>query len=175
MVVDERYNHGGLINDFMIREMQKPLDGAFAPRYNKEWPTPGAAIYGPKVMLINQFAGSGGDMFPWLFRHEKVGKLVGKRTWGGLIAAFGFTTIDGGHINAPDVAFFDPATGKWDVENWGVPPDMDVELDPYQWRQGHDSQLDAAIAEMNKELEHYKAPTIKRPAYPDRTKLGVRY
>jgi tricorn protease len=175
MVVDERFNHGGLINDFMIREMQKPLDAAFAPRYNKEWPTPGAAIFGPKVMLINQFSGSGGDMFPWLFRHEKVGKLIGKRTWGGLIAAFGFSLIDGGHVNSPDCAFFDPATGKWDVENWGVSPDQDVELDPYEWRQGHDSQLDAAIAEINKELGGYTPPKIQRPAYPDRTKLGVRY
>ncbi len=175
MVVDERYNHGGLINDWMIREMQKPMDAAFAPRYNKEWPTPGAAIYGPKVMMINQFSGSGGDMFPWLFRHEKVGKLVGKRTWGGLIAAFGFTIIDGGHINSPDIAFFDTSTGKWDVENWGVAPDTDVELDPYVWRQGRDSQLDAAIAEINKELEHYKAPIVKRPPYPDRTKVGIRY
>ena len=175
MVVDERFNHGGLINDFMIREMQKPLDGAFAPRYNREWPTPGSAIFGPKVMLINQFSGSGGDMFPWLFRHEKVGKLIGKRTWGGLIAAFGFSTLDAGHINAPDNAFFDPSTNKWDVENWGVSPDEDVELDPYVWRQGHDAQLDAAIVEINKELAHYTPPKMQRPPYPDRTKLGIRY
>jgi tricorn protease len=175
IVVDERFNHGGLINDFMIREMQKPMDGAFAPRYNKEWPTPGAAIYGPKVMLINQFSGSGGDMFPWLFRHEKVGRLIGKRTWGGLIAAFGFGTVDAGHINAPDVAFFDPATNKWDVENWGVSPDEDVELDPYAWRKGHDAQLDAAITEINKELAHFTPVAPKRPPYPDKTKLGIRY
>src|ERR1019366_5019926 len=139
IVVDERFNHGGLINDFMIHEMKKPLDAVFAPRYGKEWPTPGSAIYGPKVMLINQFSGSGGDMFPWLFRQEKVGPIIGKRTWGGLIAAFGFQTIDGGSINSPDDAFYNPWNGTWDVENWGVSPDMDVELDPYLWRQGHDS------------------------------------
>ena len=175
MVVDERYNHGGLINDFMIREMQKPMDAAFKPRYGRDWPTPGSSIYGPKVMLANQFSGSGGDMFPWLFRHEKVGKIVGKRTWGGLIAAFGFQLIDGGHINAPDDAFYNPWTNTWDVENWGVPPDIDVELDPYEWRRGHDSQLDAAIEEINKELANYHAPKLQHPPYPDRTKIGIRY
>jgi tricorn protease len=175
IVVDERFNHGGLINDFMIREMQKPLDAAFQPRYGKPWPTPGSAIYGPKVMLINQFAGSGGDMFPWLFRHEKVGKLIGKRTWGGLIAAFGFQLVDGGSINSPDIAFFNPENGTWDVENWGVAPDEDVELDPYEWRRGHDSQLEAAIVELNKQLAHYTPAKLVHPPYPDRTKLGVRY
>lgn len=175
MVIDERFNHGGLINDFMVREMLKPMDGAFKPRYAGSWPTPGAAIYGPKVMLINEMSGSGGDMFPWLFRHEKVGPIIGKRTWGGLIAAFGFPTIDGGRINAPDDAFFDPATNKWDVENWGVSPDQDVELDPAQWRLGHDSQLDAAIAQLNKELAAYKPAPLHAPPYPDRTILNKRY
>jgi len=175
IVVDERFNHGGLINDFMIREMQKPLDALFKPRYGKDWPTPGSAIYGPKVMLANQFSGSGGDMFPWLFRHEKVGPIIGKRTWGGLIAAFGFGLADGGNINSPDDAFYNPWTGKWDVENWGVAPDIDVELDPYLWRQGHDAQLDRAIEELNKRLANYKAPSFQHPPYPDRSKVGVRY
>ena len=175
IVVDERFNHGGLINDFMIREMQKPVDALFVPRHGKEWPTPGSAIYGPKVMIANQFAGSGGDMFPWLFKHEKVGKLVGKRTWGGLIAAFGFQIIDGGSINSPDIAFYNPHDNTWDVENWGVAPDIEVELDPYEWRLGHDSQLDRAIAEINKSLANYKAPAYHHPPYPDRSKVGVRY
>lgn len=174
-VVDERFNHGGLINDFMIREMQKPIDAAFAPRYGKDWPTPGSAIYGPKVMLVNQFSGSGGDMFPWLFRHEKVGKIIGKRTWGGLIAAKSFQLVDGGSVNSPDYAFYNPWENKWDVENWGVPPDQEVELDPYLWRQGHDAQLDAAIVELNKQLAGYKPVKLQRPEYPDRTKLDVRF
>jgi tricorn protease len=160
MVVDERFNHGGLINDYMIREMQKTMDAAFKPRYGEAWPTPGAAIYGPKVLLANEYSGSGGDMFPWLFRHEKVGKIIGKRTWGGLIAAFGFQLVDGGHINSPDDAFFNPETNTWDVENWGVSPDIDVDLDPYKWRHGQDAQLDAAVAEINKELAAYKAPSL---------------
>jgi tricorn protease len=173
--VDERFNHGGLINDYMIYEMKKTLDAAFIPRYMQAWPTPGAAIFGPKVMLANEYAGSGGDMFPWLFKHHKIGKVVGKRTWGGLVAAAGFGLADGGNINAPDYAFFNVQKGTWDVENWGVEPDIEVELDPYQWRLGHDSQLDRAIEELNKNLRDYKTPKLQRPAYPDKTKLNVRY
>lgn len=175
MVIDERFNHGGLINDYMIHEMEKKLDAAFAPRYMQPWPTPGAAIFGPKVMLANEMSGSGGDMFPWLFKKHKIGKLIGKRTWGGLVAAASFGLVDGGQINAPDYAFFNVETGTWDVENWGVSPDIEVELDPYLWRQGKDAQLDRAIAELNKSLKDYKAPVLKRPAFPDKTKLGVRY
>ena len=174
MIVDERFNGGGLINDFMIYEMTKTLDAAFTPRDGKDWPTPGNAIYGPKVMIVNQYAGSGGDMFPWLFKHKEIGPVVGKRTWGGLVASFGFQTVDGGFINAPNCAFYNPASGKWEVEGYGVDPDIDVELDPYLWRQGKDAQLERAIAEMNKALQSYKRPTLTRPANPDKTKIGIR-
>jgi tricorn protease len=172
MVIDERFNHGGLINDYMINQMQQTLQAVFTPRNGKDWPTPGLAVFGPKVMLTNQYAGSGGDMFPWLFKHDKVGKIVGKRTWGGLVRAFSFQLVDGGGVNAPDVAFFNP-NGTWDVENWGVAPDIEVELDPYLWRQGRDSQLERAVAELNEALKTYKPPVVKKPAYPDRTKVDI--
>ncbi|HVT13297.1 MAG TPA: PDZ domain-containing protein [Fimbriimonadaceae bacterium] len=172
IIIDERFNHGGLINDYMIDVMKETLNAVFTPRNGKDWPTPGLAIFGPKVMLINQYAGSGGDMFPWLFRHNNVGKLVGKRTWGGLVRAFSFELVDGGRVNAPDDAMFNP-NGTWDVENWGVAPDIDVDLDPAEWRKGHDAQLDRAIAEIMEELKTYKPPTIKKPAYPDRTKVDI--
>ncbi|MDX2065377.1 MAG: PDZ domain-containing protein [Fimbriimonadaceae bacterium] len=175
IIVDERFNQGGLINDYMVLEMTRTMAGVFAPRSGKDGPTPGVSIFGPKVMLVNQFAGSGGDMFPWLFRHHKVGKIVGKRTWGGLVRAFGFALVDGGVVRSPDVAFYNPFEGTWDVENWGVAPDIDVELDPAQWRQGKDSQLDLAIAEIKKEMLTYPYPKFKRPPYPDRTKVGIRY
>jgi tricorn protease len=96
IVVDERFNHGGLFNDYMIHEMQKTLFAYFAPRYAADEPTPATGIYGPKVLMINEFAGSGGDMFPWLFRQAKIGPLIGKRTWGGLIAVQGIPLVDGG-------------------------------------------------------------------------------
>ncbi|RYG04998.1 MAG: protease, partial [Caulobacteraceae bacterium] len=175
IVVDERFNSGGLITDFLIREMMKEPSAAFAPRHGREMVTPAASIFGPKVMLANQFSGSGGDMFPWLFKKHKVGKVVGKRTWGGLIASFGFGLIDGGRVNSPDWAFFDPATNKWDVEGWGVDPDIEIELDPFLWRQGRDSQLERAVAELNKSLATYKKPTFKRPPYPVKTGVGGRF
>ncbi len=172
MVVDERFNQGGLINDYMVYEMSKQLDAAFTPRDGKDWPTPGSTIYGPKVMLANQFAGSGGDMFPWLFKHKKVGPVIGKRTWGGLVASFGFPTVDGGFVNSPNCAFYNVYEKRWDVEGYGVDPDIDVELDPFLWRQGKDAQLEAAIAEINKRLANYKPIELKRPANPDKSKIG---
>jgi tricorn protease len=172
MIVDERFNHGGFINDYMIYEMSKQLDAAFTPRTGKDWPTPGSTIFGPKVMLANQFAGSGGDMFPWLFKHKKIGPVIGKRTWGGLVASFGFPTVDGGSVNSPNCAFYNPHSGKWEVEGHGVDPDIDVELDPYLWRQGKDAQLERAIEEMNKLLKNYKPIELKRPPNPDKSKGG---
>ena len=174
VVVDERFNTGGLINDYMVNEMTRTADAAFTPRDGKDWPTPGAAIFGPKVMLANQFSGSGGDMFPWLFKERKAGTLVGKRTWGGLIAAFSFPLPDGGQVNAPNCAFYN-LNGTWDVEGHGVDPDVDVDYDPYLWRQGKDAQLERAIVEMQKSMKTYKYPKFKRPAYPDRTKVDIRY
>lgn len=175
IVVDERFNHGGLFNDFMVHEMQKTLCAYFAPRYFDDMPTPSTGIYGPKVLMINEFAGSGGDMFPWLFRQAKIGPLIGKRTWGGLVAVDPIGLVDGGVYTAPDFAFYDHRTGKWDVENWGTAPDIEVDLDPYAWRQGHDSQLDRSIEEINKMLAHYKPEPHVRPQYPDRSKVDIRY
>lgn len=174
-VIDERFNNGGLINDYMINEMNRTIQGVFTPRNGKDWTTPGVGIFGPKVMLINQYAGSGGDMFPWLFRHNKIGPLIGKRTWGGLVRSFAFPTVDGGSVNSPDVAFYNPFNNTWDVENYGVDPDIEVELDPYLWRQGKDAQLERAIDELNKRLATYKPMPLKRPASPDKTKVGVRH
>ena len=171
MIVDDRFNHGGLINDWMVREMEKPLDFGSTTRHGMDWKIPNAAVYGPKVMLINEMAGSGGDIFPFLFRQHGVGKLVGKRTWGAMLSAYGFSLIDGGSIRAPDDAMYNPVTGKWIIENEGTPPDIDVELDPYQWRQGVDAQLEAAIVEIKKDLAASKPLQIKRPARPDKSKL----
>ena len=172
IVVDERFNHGGLIVDYIVYEMSKTLEGAFTPRSGKDWPTPGNTIFGPKVLLANQFSGSGGDMFPWLFKHKKIGPLIGKRTWGGLVASFGFPTVDGGNINSPNCAFYNVDEGKWDVEGHGVDPDYEVELDPYLWRQGKDAQLEKAIVEINKRLANYKPTVLKRPTNPDKSKIG---
>lgn len=171
MIVDDRFNHGGAINDWMIHEMEKPLDFYDIARYGKPMRDPSAAVYGPKVMLINELAGSGGDIFPFLFRLHKVGKLVGHRTWGAMISAYGFQLIDGGSVRAPDDAMYGAASGDWVIENQGVPPDIEVELDPYLWRQGHDAQLEAAIAQIKKDLANTKPLTTQVPRYPDKSKI----
>jgi len=171
MIIDDRFNHGGYINDFMIREMQKPLDFYGATRYGQMFRVPNATIYGPKIMLINEMAGSGGDIFPYLFREHHIGKLYGKRTWGGELIAAGFEVIDGGFVRAPDDAEFDPRTGNYVIDNVGVPPDVEVDLDPSAWRMGVDSQLKAAVDELKKEIAAHPLPPIKRPPYPDKTKL----
>jgi tricorn protease len=171
VIVDDRFNHGGAVDDFFVREMEKPLDYGSMTRHGHDWVIPNNAIYGPKVMLVNEGAGSGGDIFPFEFRLHKVGRIIGKRTWGAMISAYGFQLLDGGSIRAPDDAMYDPKTGKWVIENEGVAPDESVELDPYRWRQGHDAQLDRAIAVINEQLKNYH-PAVKRPAYPDKSRIG---
>ena len=104
-------------------------------------------------MLINQYAGSGGDALPWMFKRLGTGPLIGTRTWGGLIGIGGYPPLmDGGGVTAPRFGLFNPDTGEFDVENHGVAPDIEVEFDPAAWRQGHDPQLEKAVAVALQEL-----------------------
>ena len=104
--------------------------GFWSPRYGAIYRTPAAAIFGPKVMIINEFAGSGGDCMPWMFHYTKIGTLVGKRTWGGLVGVSQYPPLmDGGNVTAPNFGFFNPE-GQWDVENNGDAPDVEVETGP---------------------------------------------
>ena len=166
-VLDERFNHGGQLADYVIDHLQRPLMSRIATRDGHDQNSPGAAILGPKVMLVNEMAGSGGDAMPWYFRKAGIGKLVGKRTWGGLVGIYDFPLlIDGGFVTAPRVAIYG-LHGEWEVENIGVAPDIDVELEPKAWRDGRDSQLEAAVAVVMEELKQHPLPTYERPAYPD--------
>ncbi len=168
-VVDERYNQGGQIADFIINELDRKPVGFFALRDGNTFFSPIAGIYGPKVMLINESAGSGGDAMPFYFRVRKLGPLVGTRTWGGLVGTLGTPpTIDGGGITAPILAFYN-LEGKWDVENVGVTPDVTVPYSPSEVIKGRDPQLERAVQEGLKLLE--QNPTIMKPRPPsiDRT------
>lgn len=171
MVIDGRFNHGGLVNDFMPNEMMRVLDFGSRTRYGEDMRLPITGIFGPKVMLTNEQSGSGGDIFPFLFKQRKVGKLIGTRTWGGHLIAAGFPLIDGGSINAPDDALYDPKTGQILLENVGTHPDIEVQYDPYLWRQGKDAQLERAISEINAMLKDYKL-NIKKPPRPVPAKGG---
>jgi tricorn protease len=166
-VIDERFNGGGLIADYIIDYLKRPLQGYFAAREGDDYITPVGAIYGPKVMIINEYAGSGGDMMPWLFRDAKIGPLVGKRTWGGLVGMAGAARLmDGGFTGAPQSGFWNP-NGTWDVENHGVDPDIEVEMDPAAWRAGQDPQLEKSVQVVLELLEKNPLPKHKKPAYPN--------
>ncbi len=166
-VIDERFNGGGMAADYIIDYMRRPLMNYWTTRYGEIFTTPLAAIFGPKAMIINEYAGSGGDAMPWYFRKARLGPLVGKRTWGGLVGIFGFPPLmDGGMVTAPNLAFFN-TEGQWDVENHGVPPDIEVEFDPAAWRAGRDPQLEKAVEVVLEALRKNPPPAPKKPPYPN--------
>ena len=165
-VIDERFNGGGWIADYIVDWLNRPLLMAAMSREGKDNTIP-QVIFGPKVMLINQYAGSGGDALPWMFKKLKTGPLVGTRTWGGLIGIGGYPPLmDGGEVTAPRWGLYNPDTGEFDVENKGVAPDIEVDLDPALWRQGHDPQLEKGVEVALKMLQEHPVPPIKRPKYP---------
>jgi tricorn protease len=165
-VIDERFNGGGWIADYIVDWLKRPLFAVAMTREGKDNDIP-QTIFGPKVMLINESAGSGGDALPWMFRRLGTGPLIGTRTWGGLIGIGGYPPlIDGGGITAPRWGIFNPDTGEFDVENKGVAPDIEVEFDPALWRKGHDPQLEKGVATALELLKTHPLPEIKRPKYP---------
>ncbi len=167
-IIDERYNHGGQVADYIVNELDRKLMGYFAQRDGQPATSPIAGIYGPKVMIINESAGSGGDALPYMFHLRKLGLMVGMRTWGGLVGTLGVPpTIDGGGITAPILAFYD-LSGRWAVENEGVPPDVEVEYTPSEVIRGHDPQLERAVQEAMKLLEQNPLKRAPRPAPIDR-------
>jgi len=168
VIVDERFNGGGSVADYYIDILRRPFISNWAMRYGDDLKTPTASIQGPKVMIIDEMAGSGGDLLPWMFRKFKIGTLVGQRTWGGLVGVLGFPVLmDGGSITAPNLAIWTPEEG-WVVENEGVPPDIAVEQTPADVIAGRDPQLEKAIEVAMAELKKNPPPSAKRPAYPVR-------
>lgn len=167
VILDERYNGGGYAADYFIDYLKRGLLSYWSTREGADFPTPVGAIFGPKVMMINERSSSGGDALPYYFRREKLGPLVGRRTWGGLVGIYDYPVLlDGGYVTAPRVAFWSPE-GDWEVENRGVSPDVDVELDPKAWREGRDSQLEKAVEVALEMLEKNPPPRKPaRPAYP---------
>ncbi|MBI1766231.1 MAG: PD40 domain-containing protein [Acidobacteria bacterium] len=167
-VIDERFNNGGYLADYVVETLaRKKLSNVFFREGGQDLSSPSGAIYGPKVMIVNEMAGSGGDAMPWYFRKLNVGQLVGKKTWGGLVASFPMPQLmDGGVVRAPDGAIYG-LNGAWEVENVGVSPDVEVEFDPALWRQGRDPQLEKAVALLLDELKRNPPQPSKRPAFPN--------
>ncbi|HMC30882.1 MAG TPA: PDZ domain-containing protein [Candidatus Angelobacter sp.] len=166
-VIDERFNGGGSAADYVIDYLRRPLQNYWMTREGQDFSTPVGAIFGPKAMIINMYAGSGGDALPWYFRDAKLGPLVGTRTWGGLVGIYDYPQLmDGGSVTAPRVAFYN-RNGDWDVENHGVAPDVEVELTPKEWVSGHDPQLEKAVALVMDSLKKNPLPVARRPAFPN--------
>ncbi len=169
IIIDERFNGGGLLADYYIDifSVRCSLTGTCVMAMDLK--SPSASIQGPKVMIINEHAGSGGDMLPWMFRKFKVGTLVGKRTWGGLVGTLGFPElIDGGSVTAPNLAIW--TNDGFVVENVGVAPDIEVEQRPAEVIKGRDPQLEKAIEVALKELEKNPPEEPVRPPYPVRVR-----
>ena len=174
LIIDERWNAGGQVPTRFIELLNRPITNYWANRDGLDTPWPPDSHQGPKCMLINGLAGSGGDCFPYYFRQAGLGKLIGTRTWGGLVGLSGNPRlIDGGWVSAPSFAFYE-TDGTWGVEGHGVDPDIEVIDDPSLMVDGGDPQLDAAIEHMLTELERNPYTPPKRPDYPDRSGMGIR-
>jgi tricorn protease len=172
VILDERFNHGGYIADYFVDILVRQLRGYFNNPVGdrRPWTEPLTGIFGPKVMLINEYAGSGGDMLPYLFRDLKIGPLVGTRTWGGLVGIWDVPgLVDGGFITAPRGGFFNKE-GQWDVENAGVPPDIEVEQIPALLAKGRDPQLERGVAEALRMLAENPVRLKPEPPPPVRVR-----
>jgi tricorn protease len=167
LVLDERYNEGGFIADYIVTLLsQKPLSGAIE-RDGKPIHDPVGAIFGPKAMIINQSAGSGGDAMPWYFRKAGLGTLVGVKTWGGLVGIGGYPTLlDGGSVTAPRYAIYG-LNGEFEVEGHGIAPDVEVEEYPKDVAAGHDLQLEKAVSIVLEQLKEHPVPAVPIPPYPN--------
>lgn len=168
-IIDERFNAGGSQPDYILDYLRRPLLHYRTMREGEDITGPLGGIFGPKAMLINEYAGSGGDTMPWYFRKANLGPLIGKRTWGGLVGGLsGWPQLmDGGVVSPPAVAFWDPERGEWVAENTGIPPDIEVELDPEAVRRGHDPQLEKAVEVLLTALEKNPPPKHQRPPFPN--------
>ena len=171
VIVDDRRNSGGQAANYILDVLSRKYLSGWKDRDGLVFNTPAGAIYGPKAMLIDQDAGSGGDYLPYTFHALGLGKVIGTRTWGGLIGINANPTlIDGGTLTVPFFRMYTPA-GEWHVENEGVSPDQEVQLDPAAVNAGNDNQLDAAITEVMEQLKAARTLPLKAaPPYP--TQVG---
>jgi len=171
-VIDERFNGGGLLDDYMVDLMTRSLRAGLTNEVpgGKPFTLP-AGILGPKVLLINERAGSGGDFFPWVFRQQKAGPLIGATTWGGLVkSSTHYAMVDGGLLTSPDNAVFDPINNKFVAENEGVAPDIPVRQDAQSLEEGRDPQLERAIQEVLQLLDENPRPEVTVPPFNEPAK-----
>ena len=173
IIIDDRWNGGGQIPTRFIELLNRPVTNYWARRDARDGVWPPDGHYGPKAMLVNGLAGSGGDMFPWLFKHNKLGEVIGTRTWGGLVGISGNPSLmDGGTIAVPTFGFYE-SDGTWGVEGHGIDPTIVVIDDPAKMKDGGDPQLEKAVEVLLKEIETKGYKPVAKPKYPDRSGMGL--
>jgi tricorn protease len=161
-----RYNGGGMIPDMFLEHLQRKILSLWSRREGHIARTPSVALFGHMACIINEYAGSGGDAFPFYFRELGLGPLIGNRTWGGLVGISRYIPLmDGGSVTIPEFAFFN-VEGEWDVENYGVDPDIEVDNRPDLVIKGEDPQLERAIQEVMKKIKEEPKKLPDRPEYP---------
>lgn len=167
MIIDDRFNSGGNIPTYFYDKILRKYTSFMRPRNGVDIGFPTQTMEGPMAMLVNEHAGSGGDMFPWLFRHHKVGPLIGKRTWGGLVGITGSAPlIDGGFLSAPEFGIYDQRTGEWMIENNGIAPDVEIDMSPLDIAMGRDPQLEKAVNVLLDQLKKNPKKPNKVPDFP---------
>ncbi|WP_119079685.1 S41 family peptidase [Chitinophaga alhagiae] len=170
LLLDERFNGGGSVADYVIDVLDREVLSFWGVRNGRSFTTPGNGIYGPKAMLINEYAGSGGDMMPWMFQQKKLGKLIGKRTMGILVGISGYPSLmDGGYVTSPSFGIYD-TKGNWIIENEGTHADIDVEQTPADVIAGRDPQLERGVQVLLEELKTKSFKPVPKPADPVRVK-----
>jgi tricorn protease len=170
LIVDDRYNGGGFIDQIVLERLRRILVGMTTNRESGATPIPQQLILGPKVCLINQYSASDGDIFPYYFRQYGLGPLIGMRTWGGVRGIRGYwQLLDGGYITVPEDSLYG-LHSEWVIENHGVDPDIAVDTDPGQLLAGHDAQLETAVRYLLGALQKHPGkrppPPANLPAYP---------
>lgn len=167
LIIDMRGNGGGNVSPMLIERLRREIAMIDIARNSVPDTDPGAMLYGPKVCLLNEFSASDGDLFPFRFRQHKLGKLIGRRSWGGVVGIRGtLPLLDGGYLNRPEFSRYDVDGKSWIIEGVGVPPDIDVDNDPAREYAGTDDQLNRAFKEVMDELKTKEKDLPPPPPYP---------
>jgi tricorn protease len=169
MIVDDRFNRGGAEADYVIDYLSRPAAMYESVRRGQDYRAPFGVKPAATALLINERTGSGGEGLAWMFKRDRLGPVIGKRTWGGAVGLDGFGLSDGGEVTIPTHRSY-AADGQWIIENQGVSPDIDVAVDPASWRVGRDPQLERAVEVL---MRRVNAPANGRSGRPSATRAGA--
>lgn len=172
LIVDDRGNGGGNVSPMIIERLQREVQRANMRRnYKHPTPVPTKLMMGPKVLLIDKYSASDGDLFPYGFKHYKLGTVIGTRSWGGVVGISGsLPFMDGADLRKPEFASYSSEESKWIIEGHGVEPDIVQDNDPYQEYMGNDAQLNKAIELIKEKVKTEYKPLPAIPQAPDKTK-----